>query len=89
MFKSRSQASKAQGGAVRIQVGWEWLLLCSHVDVPQLSWANGMLPNDLVKAEEAAVKCKRLIFSVGFLISSRNGSLSMHVAQICPLCATK
>lgn len=66
-----------------------WLLLCSRVDVPQLAEASGMVPNDLVKVEEAAVKCRRLIFSVGFLISSWNGSLSMHIAQICPLCATK
>lgn len=48
-----------------------------------------MVPNDLVKAEEAAIKCRRLIFSVGFLISSQNGSFSMHIAQIRPLCATK
>lgn len=71
---------------MRIQVSGEGLLLCSYVDGPPLSWATGMLPSDLVKAEEAAVKCKCLIFSVGFLISSRNGSLSMHCPDLSLVC---
>lgn len=59
------------------------------IDVLQRPWTGGTLPSHLIKAEEAAVKHRHLIFSVGFLISSWNGSLSMHIAQICPMCTTK
>lgn len=44
--------SLRQSGENPNQLGW--LLLCSRVDVPQLSEASGMVPTDLVKVEEAA-----------------------------------
>jgi hypothetical protein len=48
--------------------------------------ASHQIPSE---AEEAAVKCRLLIFSRGFLIPSRNGSLSVHIAHTGPQCATK